>query len=355
MKIIKTDNNLMNINQYNNLKIINPTTNKKQLNNLFVINTNPINNKEILNTDINKLNVIKSTPNIPKNIPYDTTSYEPDPIYGDYQTRTNIKTIKSYFNSSLRTPTRRKYPIKAYSIPKKNYPHNTKIYIPTQKSYISPINKSIITPKRSKVINPNIKTITFKTPIRTQKSIVASQITPNVQSIHYTPIRTQKSIIANQVIPSVQSIHYQTPIRTQKSIVASQIVPNIITTKNVVKGNNINILPIPLNTSMVPMDNLTKSNIGRSISLSPINVTPIRKNRVDIILLPNKKRNISIKVPTNTNNIRRVNQALIGNSVSPIKYNLVSYQNKYNYTQPKLKTIRLGNSIYNVNDYRYFK
>ena len=353
MKIIKNDNNLRNINQYNNSKIMNLTMNKNQLNNLFEVNTNPINNNEIYNTDINKLNIIKSTPNISKTIPYDTNSYEPDPIYGDYQTRTNIKTIKTFFNSSLRTPTRRKNPIKAYSIPKNHYLHNTKIYIPTQKSNISPINKSIITPKRTKVIYPNIKTITFKTPIKYQKSIVASHIIPNIQSINYTPIKTQKSIVTNQVIPNVQSINYRTPIRNQKSVVASQIIPNIITTTKIVKGNNINILPIPLNTSMVPMDNFTNSNIGRS--LSPINITPIRKNRVDIILLPNKKRNISIEVPTYTNNIKRVNQSLIGNSVSPFKYNLVSYQNKYNFIQPKLKTIRLGNSIYNVNNYRYLK
>ena len=44
MKIIKNDNNLRNINQYNNSKIINLKMNKNKLNNLFEVNTNQINN-----------------------------------------------------------------------------------------------------------------------------------------------------------------------------------------------------------------------------------------------------------------------------------------------------------------------
>ncbi len=336
------------------------------INNLFLVNTTPIMNNDNVNyTNINQLNNINTIQNMPKPLPYDTASYEPEPLYNEYQTKANLDTIKSYFNSPVKvinSPQIKKN-LRLYSLPKENYQNNSRIYVTPQKYLYSPIKRKVITPKASKVVLPNINTINYNnyiSPIKNEKSLVINQVIPNEQKIIYqSPIKNQnqklQTVLSNKIIPNIQTINYRSPINTPQQIVIDQNTLNLVRTKRIVKRkrNKPTPLIIQQNTTLVPYDNYTR--VVRKIPVSTFNYTPVNSQKTNVILVPRKRKNISLNIPSTANNFQKINQTVIGSTYSPVNYNAVTYKNKINYTEPKDRVTNYGRNVYKVRGARNLK
>lgn len=123
----------MNLNNINNRQ-----TNLLPLNNVVDLNINYRNNNIKLN------NSLKPNKNLIKNIPYNTSSFEPDATLNEYQTRTSLNGLKSNFNlMNMNTINTNNIQTRSYTSPKllNNQlriiiiPKKEKIIIPTKKIY----------------------------------------------------------------------------------------------------------------------------------------------------------------------------------------------------------------------------
>jgi hypothetical protein len=273
--------------------------NDVQSNNIFSSNTAQNNNIINQNKGLSILNQVKTAPYLSNAFPYSTASYEPETTAGEYQTRTSLIGLKSYFDltNKERMP-RNKTPIKGIQ------QIGTTI-IPSSNNNITPIKKSIIFPQNTTVIIPNITTNIFSTP---KKS--SNQFSPS-----------KSPIITNQFSP------------TKSPIISSNFVQPVVTTKKIISSprNNI-VIPlstIPLNTNSNDIYSLTslKSQRAYNQGLRAI-------NRDGNTIYP-IKQNISIDLPSRQ-------RAL---SKSPLKNNFISYlPNQRNIVE--INNLKLVSPIY---------
>ena len=292
-------NIILNLKKLPPTKIMNIDRNDVQSNNIFSSNTAQNNNIIKQNKGLSILNQVKTAPYLSKAFPYSTASYEPETTAGEYQTRTSLIGLKSYFDltNKERMP-RNKTPIKGIQ------QIGTTI-IPTSNNIITPIKKSIIFPQNTTAIIPNITTNIFSTP---KKS--SNQFSPS-----------KSPIITNQFSP------------TKSPIISSNFVQPVVTTKKIISNprNNI-VIPlstIPLNTNSNDIYSLTslKSQRAYNQGLRAI-------NRDGNTIYP-IKQNISIDLPSRQ-------RAL---SKSPLKNNFLSYlPNQRNIVE--INNLKLVSPIY---------
>ena len=337
IKIYRLNTPTKNVNL--NLKKFPPTTimnldiDNGKSNNILPLNT--AQNININNQSNNRsfLKSLKSSPNLYKGFPYSTASYEPETTPGDYQTKTNLIALKSYFNSpnlpTNNTSTRGNNMQEGVNQVK------TTIILPNKKSFIIPTKRPVMVPKTT-IFNPNISTnlpaTPKKTPIiafsPTKSPIISISPSKSPNSNHYSP---QKSpIVPSYYSPAKPPIvpSYYSPSKSPK--VPSNMVQQVITTKKIINRpiNNI-VLPLstfPLNTDSYGIKSLTNSNKSFSkVSYNLMNnkvINKPEKNGVYPI-----KQNIIIELPSKQRAI----------STSPIKYNIPSYlTNQRNYGNLKI-------------------
>lgn len=293
--------NNFNINQIPPTKIMNiNNVNPSPSNNYFSLNSAQIVNNNNSNNGISILNRIRTTPNSIREIPYSTASYEPDTTVGDYQTRSSLVGLKSYFNTgSINIPPRSNTPIKRqFNIQNGLNPINTTIVSPNKNEIITTPKKIIILPKRTTTLFPNISTKIYpgspKSPIIT--NISTSSINSPIISSNFSPVKSQ--------------------------VISRNIMQPLITTKRIInspKNNIIQMSSFPLNKN-----NYGTTTLNRSISQGVFNIG-------------------GLSMFNNNVNVGRTI------SISPIKYNIPSYTQNQN----NLRTIKLNNigttTIYNQN------
>ena len=292
-------NIILNLKKLPPTKIMNIDRNDVQSNNIFSSNTAQNNNIINQNKGLSILNQVKTAPYLSKAFPYSTASYEPETTAGEYQTRTSLIGLKSYFDltNKERMP-RNKTPIKGIQ------QIGTTI-IPSSNNNITPIKKSIIFPQNTTVIIPNITTNIFSTP---KKS--SNQFSPS-----------KSPIITNQFSP------------TKSPIISSNFVQPVVTTKKIISSprNNI-VIPlstIPLNTNSNDIYSLTSLKSQRAYNQG---LRVINRDGNSIYPI---KQNISIDLPSRQ-------RAL---SKSPLKNNFLSYlPNQRNIVE--INNLKLVSPIY---------
>ena len=292
-------NIILNLKKLPPTKIMNIDRNDVQSNNIFSSNNAQNNNIINQNKGLSILNQVKTAPYLSKAFPYSTASYEPETTAGEYQTRTSLIGLKSYFDltNKERMP-RNKTPIKGIQ------QIGTTI-IPSSNNNITPIKKSIIFPQNTTVIIPNITTNIFSTP---KKS--SNQFSPS-----------KSPIITNQFSP------------TKSPIISSNFVQPVVTTKKIISSprNNI-VIPlstIPLNTNSNDIYSLTSLKSQRAYNQG---LRVINRDGNSIYPI---KQNISIDLPSRQRAF----------SKSPLKNNFLSYlPNQRNIVE--INNLKLVSPIY---------
>ena len=170
--LVSADILTKNINQYQQTNLFDGNLNNT---NNTQVNLSPLNNVEDLtiinqNRDITTYNKLKSNRNLIKDIPYSTSTYEPETSFGEYQTNTTLNRQNSYFNlqpmDSLANSSLYK---RAYTAPKlfnniSIIPTKNRIIVPAKTTLLIPENKFSFIPN----INNNILTSTLRIPTTNQ-------------------------------------------------------------------------------------------------------------------------------------------------------------------------------------------
>ena len=137
-------NNFINMNLNN---INNRQTNLLPLNNVVDLNINYRQDNFKLN------NSLKQDQNLIKNIPYNTSSYEPDAALTEYQTRTSLNGLKSNFNlMNMNTINTNSLQKRSYTSPKLLNNQMRTIIIPKKETIIVPIKKTILIPEDTVIV-----------------------------------------------------------------------------------------------------------------------------------------------------------------------------------------------------------
>ena len=124
----------MNLNNINNRQ-----TNLIPLNNVVDLNIDYRNNNIKLN------NSLKPNQNLIKNIPYNTSSFEPVATLNEYQTRTSLNGLKSNFNlMNMNTINTNNIQTRSYTSPKLLNNQLRTIIIPKKETIIVPTKKIIL-------------------------------------------------------------------------------------------------------------------------------------------------------------------------------------------------------------------
>ena len=248
-------NNLINVNVNN---INNRQTNLLPLNNVVDLNINYRNN------DFKLKNSLKPNQNLIKSIPYNTSSYEPDAALNEYQTRTSLTGLKSYFNlMNMNTINRNNISTRSYTSPKLFNNQLRTIIIPKKETIIVPTKKTILIPEDT-VITPtvtnNILTSTIKTPMASQyiQPVVAKKIIN----------RNRNNVSSILTPPIINNINYNTNTATpfNRSFSSRMYNPRIISPNhNLVGGryfNPISSTPLKYNNNTFYQSKFRNSNIN---------------------------------------------------------------------------------------------
>lgn len=249
-------NNFINMNLNN---INNRQTNLLPLNNVVDLNINYRQDNFKLN------NSLKQDQNLIKNIPYNTSSYEPDAALTEYQTRTSLNGLKSNFNlMNMNTINTNSLQKRSYTSPKLLNNQMRTIIIPKKETIIVPIKKTILIPEDTVIVpsaTNNILTSTIKTPMASQF------IQPIVTK---TKIKRNRNNVISSIVnpPIINTINYNTNTATPFNRSFSNRIYNprlISPNHNLVGGryfNPISSTPLKYNNNTFYQSKFRNSNIN---------------------------------------------------------------------------------------------
>ena len=293
-----TKNLNLNLKKFPPTTIMNLDIDNGQSSNIVSLNTAQNININNQNNDRSFLKSLKSSPNLYKGFPYSTASYEPETTPGEYQTKTNLLALKSYFNPP--NLPRNNNPTRGDKIQEGMNQVKTTIILPTKKSFIVPTKKPIMVPKKTTILIPNISSNIPASPQKSSNVPFSPAKSPIISiSPAKSPISSHYSPVKSPIVPS-----YYSPIKSPK--VPNNMVQQVITTKKIINSPSNNIA-LPLST--FPLNAENYGNKGGKKGVFPM------------------KQNIFIELPSRQ-------RAL---SSSPIKYNIPTYlTNQRNYGNLKI-------------------